>query len=80
MKSKTIHTLTVICACLLIISAVFFWLLISLEIKYVDGKGLVNLYWLNDFSAFSTIFLSVVITILQLLRPRKKETQNDILD
>ncbi len=80
MKSKSIHALTVICACLLIISAVFFWLLISLEIKYVDGKGLVRLYWLNDFSAFSTIFLSVSIAILQLLRPRKKETQNDILD
>lgn len=80
MKSKTIHALTVICACLLIISALFFWLLISLEIKYVDGKGLVRLYWLNDFSAFSTIFLSVSIAILQLLRPRKKETQNDIFD
>jgi len=80
MKSKTIHVLTVICACLLILSAVFFWLLISLEIKYVDGKGLVRLYWLNDFSAFSTIFLSVSIAILQLLRPRKKETQNDIFD
>jgi hypothetical protein len=80
MTSKTIHTLTVICACLLIISAVFFWLLISLEIKFDDGKGLVRLYWLNDFSAFSTIFLSVAITILHLLSPKKKEAQNDILD
>jgi hypothetical protein len=80
MKAKTIRFLTAICACLLIISAVFFWILISLEIKYVDGKGLVRLYWLNDFSAISTIFLSFAIAILQLLRPTKKEDQSDILD
>ncbi len=80
MKSKTIRILTVICVCLLIISAVFFWLLISLEIKYVDGKGLVRLYWLNDFSAISTIFLSVVIVILQFLLPNKEEDKNEILD
>jgi hypothetical protein len=80
MKAKTIRFLIAICACLLIISAVFFWILISLEIKYVDGKGLVRLYWLNDFSAISTIFLSVAIAILQLLRPTKKEDQIDILD
>jgi hypothetical protein len=78
MKAKTIRFLTAICACLLIISALFFWLQISLEYKY--GQGFIRLYMFNDFSAISTIFLSVVITILQLLRPRKKETQNDILD
>lgn len=80
MKAKTIRVLTMICACLLILSALFFWLLISLEIKYVDGKDFVRLYMLNDFSAISTLFLSVSIIILQFLRPKKKVDQNELLD
>ena len=80
MKAKTIRFLTAICACLLIISAVFFWILISLEIKYVDGKGLVRLYWLNDFSAFSTLFLSMSIAILQFFKRKKEQDPNELLD
>ncbi len=80
MKASTVRFLTAICACLLIISAVFFWILISLEIKYVDGKGLFRLYWLNDFSAISTIFLSVAIVILQFLKQKNDDNQNEILD
>lgn len=80
MKAKTIRFLAIICASLLIISAVFFWILISLEIKYLDGEGLVKLYWLNDFSAISTLFLSVAIVILQFLKQKNDDNQNEILD
>jgi hypothetical protein len=78
MKSKTIRFLTAICACLLIISALFFWLQISLEYKY--GQGFIRLYMFNDFSAISTLFLSVAILILQLLKPKNDDNQNEILD
>jgi hypothetical protein len=78
MKAKTIRFLTAICACLLIISALFFWLQISLEYKY--GQGFIRLYVFNDFSAISTIFLSVAIVILQFLKPKKDEVGSDILD
>ena len=80
MKAKTINVLTMLCACLLILLALFFWLLISLEIKYVDGKDFVRLYVLNDFLAISTIFLSVAILILQFLKSRKYEDRNETLD
>lgn len=80
MKAKTINVLTMLCACLLILLALFFWLLISLEIKYVDGKDFVHLYVLNDFLAISTIFLSVAILILQFLKSRKYEDRNETLD
>lgn len=77
MKSKTIRFLTAICACLLIISALFFWLQISLEYKY--GQGFIRLYMFNDFSAIATLFLSVAILILQLLKPKNDDNQNEIL-
>lgn len=78
MTSKTIRFLTAICACLLIISALFFWLRISLEFKY--GQGFIRLYMFNDFSAISTLFLSVSILVLQLLKQRKNKNKNEILD
>lgn len=78
MKSKTIRFLTAICACLLIITALFFWLQISLEYKY--GQGFIRLYMFNDFSTISTLILSVSILILQLLKPKNDDKQNEILD
>jgi hypothetical protein len=78
MKTKTIRILIVFCACLLILSVIFFWLIISLEIKF--GQDTIRLYMLNDFSAISTIFLSVAIIILQFLRPKNKVDQNELLD
>ncbi|MFM7684101.1 MAG: hypothetical protein ACKO7P_15365 [Bacteroidota bacterium] len=78
MKANTIRFLTAICACLLIISALFFWLQISLEYKY--GQGFIRLYMFNDFSAISTLFLSVAIIILQFLKPKKDDVESEILD
>jgi hypothetical protein len=60
-------------------SALFFWLQISLEFKY--GQGFVRLYMFNDFSAISTLFLSVSIVILQFLKKKNDDDdQNQILD
>jgi len=78
MKANTIRLLTAICACLLIISALFFWLQISLEYKY--GQGFIRSYMFNDFSAISTLFLSVAIVILQFLKPKNDQDKSGILD
>ena len=69
MKLKTIRTLTAIFACLLILSAAFFWLELSLEAKFSSDS--IRIYMFNDFSVAITIFLSVIILVLQLIKPKK---------
>jgi hypothetical protein len=77
MKSKTIRIITALLAFLLIVSALFFWFQFSLEQKYGD---IITLYMLQDFSAISTLVLSSLIIIFQLIKPKKDENQTGILD
>jgi hypothetical protein len=77
MKSKTIRIITAVLAFLLILSALFFWFEFSLEEKY---GGLITLYMLQDFSVITTLVLSSLIIIFQLIKPKKDEDQSEILD
>ena len=77
MKSKTIRIITEVLAFLLILSALFFWFEFSLEEKY---GGLITLYMLQDFSVITTLVLSSLIIIFQLIKPKKDEDQSEILD
>jgi hypothetical protein len=77
MKSKTIRIITAVLAFLLILSALFFWLEFSLEEKY---GSLITLYMLQDFSVITTLVLSSLIIIFQLIKPKKDEDQSEILD
>jgi hypothetical protein len=78
MKLKTIRTLTAVFASLLILSAVFFWLELSLEAKFSSDS--IRIYMFNDFSAAITIFLSVIILVLQLIKPKTETEKNEVID
>ncbi len=77
MKPKAIRIITAVLAFLLLLSTLFFWSQFSLVQKYGD---IITLYMLHDFSAISTLVLSSLIIILQLIKPKKDENQTEILD
>jgi hypothetical protein len=73
MKPKTIRIITALLAFLLIVSALFFWFQFSLEQKYGD---IITLYMLQDFSAISTLVLSSLIIIFQLIKPKQESSDS----
>jgi hypothetical protein len=77
MTTKTIRITTAILGFLQLLSALFFWFQFSLVEKY---GNLITLYMLQDFSAISTLILSSLIIILQLIKSKKEKNQTEILD